>query len=95
MKPALTTCLSIVVLGITSNTAASMELSSPANQISSLEGTISRNIESRLTRDERSLLVLDKIDPINLSTEVTNNLFESRDLVSKPSSLIRENNDNF
>lgn len=94
MKTALTTCLSIVILGITSNASVSMELSSSSNQISSLEGTISRNIESRLPGNERPLLVLDKIDTINLSSEVTNNVLESRDLANSPSALIRESNDN-
>ena len=94
MKTALTTCISIVILGIAGNASVSMEISSPSSQISPLEGTISRNIESKLTKNERHILVLDKIDSINLSSEVTKNLFESRDLVKNPSTLERENSGN-
>ena len=90
MKATLATCLSIVILGITGNASVSMEISSSSSKISTLEGTISRNIESRLTKNERHLLILDKIDPINLSSEGTNNLSESRDFVPNPLKVTRE-----
>ena len=69
MKATLATCLSIVILGITGTASVSMEIDSPSSKVSSLEGTISRNIESGSTRNTRQILVLDKINPINLSSE--------------------------